>query len=341
MKKIVVEGMRGKSEVVTLLDTYLTKRGYKVLSKVTGLDPVISDNGVKRLIDRKGGLLLDHENKRCLKLSKDKDFVIFEDQGISPYTMKLFHNLVRPDLILIPNIRLEHQEYLGETIEEISKSFAIHFDVPELIITTEQKEPVLNIFRTFSKKYNKSLIEIKCKEELLPSIDNLYLVDEALKRLTGKGLTEQEWKEHKKRLIERFSVKKNHEGVKYFISSKINDVSSSLITYNYLSKHYPEEKLCYVAYFRSDRKDRAISFIHFFNKIGINKNVDKIFLRGDFCDYVYTKLSKEVKQKTHVIERVKIRKVMDYCKKNDKVLVTSVNGVNGFMKKLEENLEKK
>ena len=332
--------MRGKSEVVTLLDAYLTKRNYKVLSKVTGLEPIIKENGVRRLIDRRNGFLLDHENKRCLKLSKNKDFVIFEDQGISPYTMKLFHNIVKPHLLLIPNIRLEHQEYLGETIEEISKSFAVHFDIPEMIITTEQKESVLKIFRAYSKKYGKHLIEIKIIEDI-PSLSNLYLVDEALKMLTGKGLTEKEMVEHKEKLLKRFSIKKNKDSINYFIGSKINDVGSSFLTYKFLSKYYPKERLCYVAYFRSDRKDRAISFIHFFNKIGLNGNVDKIFLKGDFCDYVYGKLNKEVKQKTSIIEKVKMREVMDYCKDTGYVLVTSVNGVNGFMKKLEENLERK
>ena len=143
MKRIVVEGMRGKSEVVTLLDYYLAKRKYKVLSKVTGLEPIISNDGVKKFIRRQNGFLIDHENKRCLKLSNGKDFVIFENQGISPYTMRLFHNILKPEIILIPNIRLEHQETLGETIEEISKSFAVHFDVPKLIIAAEQKESVL------------------------------------------------------------------------------------------------------------------------------------------------------------------------------------------------------
>jgi hypothetical protein len=339
MKRIVVEGMRGKSEVVTLLDSYLTKRNFRVLSKVTGLDPIICENGNQRLIDRRNGFLLDHENKRCLQLSKDKDFVIFEDQGISPYTMKLFHNIIKPHMILVPNIRLEHQEYLGETITEISENFAIHFDIPELIITTEQKESVLKIFRSYAKKYGKQLIELKCNENI-PSISNLYLVDEALKRLTGNGLTKQEWDEHKQKLLKRYSIKKSKENIKYFISSKVNDVGSSLITYEFLSKHYQKEKLCYVAYFRADRKDRAISFIHFFNRIGVNNNVDKIFLRGDFCDYVYKKLKEEVKQKTDIIEKVKIKEVMDYCKDTGHVLVTSVNSVNGFMKKLEENLEK-
>ena len=112
------------------------------------------------------------------------------------------------------------------------------------------------------------------------------------------------------------------------------------MTYEFLSKNYPKEKLCYVAYFRADRKDRAMSFILFFNMIGENKNVVKIFLRGDFCSYVYQKLTPEVKQKAHIIEHVKLKEVMEYCQKTGTVLVTSVNGVNGFMKRLEEELQK-
>ncbi len=338
MKQIVVEGMRGKSEVVALMDYYLAKRNYNVLSKVTGLNPIISSNGIKKFVNRKGGFLIDHENRRCLKLAKGKDFIVFENQGISPYTMKLFNNILKPDVILIPNVRLEHQESLGETIEEIANSFAMHFDVPKLIITTEQKESVLKIFRHYAKRYNKELISVKCEEEI-PSINNIHLVNEALKRITGFGLSENDLEEHREKLLRRFSIKTSRNGIKYFISSKINDVGSSLAAYKFLSRQHPDEKLCYVAYFRSDRKDRAMSFIHFFNAIGKNNNISRIFLRGDFCEYVYGKLAASIKQKTNIIEKARIKDVMDYCRKTDSVLVTSVNGVNGFMRKLEKNLE--
>ena len=187
---------------------------------MTGLNPVISNNGVKTFINRKGGFLIDHENKRCLKLSNGKDFIVFENQAISSYTMRLFNNILRPDVILIPNIRLEHQETLGETIDEIANGFAMHFGVPNMIITTEQKESVLKIFRSYAKKYNRTLISVKCAEDI-PSINNIHLVDEALKRITGFGLSKKDLEEHREKLLKRFSIKTSKDGIKYFISSKI------------------------------------------------------------------------------------------------------------------------
>lgn len=99
-----------------------------------------------------------------------------------------------------------------------------------------------------------------------------------------------------------------------------------------------KEKLCYVAYFRLDRKDRAISFIRFFNRIGIKDNVDTIFFRGEFSSFVYKKLDPGVRRKTILINNDKVHQVAEYCKKNNLVLVTSVNGVNGFMRNLEGKL---
>ena len=76
-------------------------------------------------------------------------------------------------------------------IEEIAESFAIHFGTTNLVITTEQKPQVLNIFRKFAKKFGTKLVVINHNKEIL-STESIDLIDYTLKFLLGKGLTKKE-----------------------------------------------------------------------------------------------------------------------------------------------------
>lgn len=337
--KIVVEGMRGKSNLVLALHEILRNRNYSVLSKTTGIRPIIIENGKQKIIKRAHNhrFFIDEENKKCLKLKKGKDFIIFENQAITSYSMKIFHKILKTDILLIPNIREEHQEDLGENIREIATSFAVHFNTPNIIITAEQKEEVLRIFRKYTKKFKKKLIEIKFKEEI-PSIGNIYLIDKTLKLLTGEGLTKEEIKFYKDKTESRFNIKHNGYNLKYFIGSKINDIESSLNAYKHLTKRYPKENFCYVGYLRRDRIDRTKSFVKFFNEIGTRDNVKRIFLAGHYCSYIHDRLNPVAKRKTFFTEQKDQDKITQFCLKNNLVLTTAVNGVNEYMRVLEKRI---
>ena len=169
--------------------------------------------------------------------------------------------------------------------------------------------------------------------------ENSHLVHKTLHILFEEGLIDEEIKEHHAHIKDKLSIKKSKDGVKYFIGSKINDVESSFHTYDHLTKKYPKEKFCYVAYFRTDRKDRTKHFIDFFKEIGKKKNVDRIFLCGHFIKQVHKKIGEISKKRTKLAEEHHVESIIKYCKENNLVLITSVNGVNKFMKKIEDILE--
>jgi gamma-polyglutamate synthase len=330
---IVVEGTRGKSGVVKTLVDAISLKGEPVIGKVTGLEAFVYHPGRKEHIKRKGKrFLIDKENRKILKQYKDVRFKVFENQALSPYTMKAFHLVFKPDIIAIPNIRYEHQDTLGETIEEQAKSFAINFKSAKTVITTEHKEPVLKIFRKYCEKYRVELIEVK-EEETFPGSQTIHLVNEVIGRIFREKLSKEEFDFLHGNLNTNISINHNVESdISYFIGSKVNDIESTRIVYEYLKK-MTLKKFCFVCYFRKDRPERTRAFIPFLKDAFDDEKIDRIFISGHHLGNL---------PKNPKIARIKEKnsgEMFDYCKENDCVMFTAVNGVNPFMQEVELNLK--
>jgi len=330
---ILVEGTRGKSGIVNMLVDTLEARGEPAIGKITGLEPAVFYKGEKIPIIRKNRkFLIDVENKKILKQYRHVKFKVFENQALSPYTMKAVHLVFKPDIIAIPNIRYEHQDTLGETIEEQAASFAMNFEGAKVVITTEQKEPVLKIFRKYCTKYKVELIEIK-KEESFPGSSSVHLVNGVLKYVFQIELSEEEFRNLFKNLSTRISVYYNYEkGIHYFKGSKINDIESTKNLYNFL-KQKIEKPFCFICYFRKDRPERTKAFIPFLKEAVKDERIKKIFIVGHHLGNI----PKDAK--ISILKEKYPELVFDYCRLNGYILFTAVNGVTPFMQGIELNLD--
>jgi hypothetical protein len=329
--RILVEGSRGKSGIVKLIVDLLENRNYSVVGKITGKETAIFYQGKKRFMQRtKGKFLIDKENKKVLK-EYNCEYKIFENQALSSYTMKAVHLLIKPDILLIPNIRFEHQDQLGETLKEQAESFAVNFKNIKLIITTETKKEVLKIFEKYAKKYKSKLIVVN-KKETIPGISALHLIEKLFK-LIFNGLSNEEKEKIKKEIKNRMRVKYNKDKqIYYFLGSKINDIESSTNTLNYLKKIYLDNFLL-VCYFRKDRPERTKAFIPLFRKLIKDRRIKKIYISG----YNLNSLPKH--KKMHKFNSQSANIIFKECKEKKLILFTAINGANEFMFNFELNLE--
>ncbi len=71
-------------------------------------------------------MLLDYDNIPEI-LEFDVDAFIYENQAITPYTMRYMHKILQPQYVLIPNIRIDHTEGLGLDLAEMTRSFADNY----------------------------------------------------------------------------------------------------------------------------------------------------------------------------------------------------------------------
>jgi poly-gamma-glutamate synthase PgsB/CapB len=125
--RIAVTGTRGKSTVTRLVAAALKEAGYPVLAKTTGSKPclILPDGREKELIRRGPPTVL--EQKKVLKIAADLGVraLVTEMMSIRPeYLAVESGRFLRPHILVVTNVRLDHREEMGWTKPEIARSLA-------------------------------------------------------------------------------------------------------------------------------------------------------------------------------------------------------------------------
>ena len=130
--RITVTGIRGKTSVVRLLASVLQQTGKKVVAKTTGTKPcLLHSYGSEEILKRRGfpSIL---EQKKLVKIAHQEkaDIVISEIMSIQAENHFMeSQKILKPHMVALTNIRLDHTDALGQTKEDISRVFCL--DIPE------------------------------------------------------------------------------------------------------------------------------------------------------------------------------------------------------------------
>lgn len=127
MHVVYVNGIRGKSSTTRLIDSGLRAGGYRVFSKTTGTVPMtIGVDGVSRPLYRRGRANIKEQLKILHRAARDDaQILVLECMAVDPELQSLSqHRMVRADIGVITNVRLDHTEEMGETLEEICESLS-------------------------------------------------------------------------------------------------------------------------------------------------------------------------------------------------------------------------
>lgn len=128
---IAVSGTRGKSSVTRMLAAVLRESGRRVLAKTTGAEAaLILPDGSERPIHRSGTPSII-EQKRVVRLATEMgvDAAVVEVMSIHRENHIVeTQRLLKPDLVLVTNFRVDHTSALGETREAVASALAL--DVP-------------------------------------------------------------------------------------------------------------------------------------------------------------------------------------------------------------------
>lgn len=123
---IHVNGVRGKTSTCRLLDAALRSK-YLVFTKTTGTDPVwIGTDGTEHPIRRWGSANI-HEQLKMLRMAhrQGAQIVILECMAVQPELQRICQEkIVQSEITVITNIRRDHLFELGESMEEIARSFS-------------------------------------------------------------------------------------------------------------------------------------------------------------------------------------------------------------------------
>lgn len=139
---IHVNGTRGKSTVSRLIDAGLRAGGVKVYCKTTGTDPMTIDVvGEEKPLLRRGKANIK-EQIRILKAAADQgaQVLVIECMAVLPeYQWASQHRILRADLGVITNVRRDHTDVMGTTLEEVCASLCNTVPVNGTLFTADSR----------------------------------------------------------------------------------------------------------------------------------------------------------------------------------------------------------
>lgn len=140
---IHVNGTRGKSTVCRLIEAGLRSGGIRVFCKTTGTDPVTIDTeGRETPIVRRGKANIKEQINilRCAAKQRTQVLVI-ECMALQPELQFVAqHRILQADIGVITNVRWDHADVMGTTLEEICDALCNTIPQRGLLFTGERRQ---------------------------------------------------------------------------------------------------------------------------------------------------------------------------------------------------------
>ncbi|WP_239527745.1 Mur ligase family protein [Haloferax volcanii] len=282
--QIVVSGTRGKSSTTQRLDDVFNRRGYDTLTKITGNHPLLIHNGEVHPIERRGPRTTLYENISLiaefvpeLDAYEPDDVAIFENQGITEYTTRLFNQrLTDPDIIVLTNVRQDHTDTLGKTRTDLARSFARSVPAGTHVVSGEQ-HPVLHEYMQKEIERRGGTIEqvdIPDEHEGLIGSETIHAVNAVLDIVGEPSLPAEE--------IESFLSAIQPTWIELedgliFNAAEVNDVESTEMVRRVL---VDDECITPFVYLRRDRRGRTASFAQYIELLFERELIDEAHIGG-------------------------------------------------------------
>lgn len=141
--RIHVNGIRGKSSVTRLIAGVLREGGFVTVAKTTGSAArVIGPRGEETPIRRFGAATINEQIDIVREYVRpDVEALVIECMAVRPlYQQYSQDHMVKSHITVITNVRLDHQEEMGESLEEIADSLSLTIPRGGILITSEDRE---------------------------------------------------------------------------------------------------------------------------------------------------------------------------------------------------------
>ncbi len=140
--RVHVNGIRGKSTVTRLVGGVLREGGFITVAKTTGSAArVIERHGEETPISRRGAATINEQIDVVAQyVDREVEALVIECMAVRPLYQQYSQDyMVRSDITVITNVREDHQEEMGETLEEIADSLSLTIPRGGVLITAEDR----------------------------------------------------------------------------------------------------------------------------------------------------------------------------------------------------------
>ena len=158
--RIHVNGIRGKSTVTRIVAGMLRHADLNTVAKTTGSAACVIDHqGNDQSIRRTGAPTILEQIDIIKQLDPQVDALVIECMAIKPEYQRICEEkLVRSNIGIITNVREDHQEVLGENLEQIARSLLSTCPRNGVLVTAEQNLSLLNLFKNVCARRNTRLV---------------------------------------------------------------------------------------------------------------------------------------------------------------------------------------
>ncbi|MDR9404505.1 MAG: poly-gamma-glutamate synthase PgsB [Halothece sp. Uz-M2-17] len=146
--RIHVNGIRGKSTVTRYVAAVLREAGYHTFGKTTGSAArILRPDGEDYDFHRRGYPNVNEQVKIVKQFVRQKaEAIVMECMAVNPvYAEWLEQKVMRSHIGIITNVRYDHPDQLGETLEEIAESLSRSIPERSILITTETNPTLVQI----------------------------------------------------------------------------------------------------------------------------------------------------------------------------------------------------
>ena len=272
---IHINGIRGKSTVSRLIEAGLRAGGYKTFAKITGTSPrVINASGEEKEIYRKGKANIKEQIETIHWAYKEKaEILILECMAVKPEFQHICETeIIHSDIGVITNVREDHLDEMGETLDEIAASLSNTIPEKGAIFTGDEK--YFEFFNSIAAEKKSQAFLSNDKKSEYEEIDFPENVALALEVCKYVGVSEKialEGMHNYHRDPGRLkTVKYNNKKAEiYFVNAlAANDPDSTGIILNEIKKkYYWENKKYLLINNRGDRVSRWQQYVKFVLKV--------------------------------------------------------------------------
>ena len=343
--RIHVNGTRGKSSVTRLIGAGLRASGKRIITKVTGTFPrIILPDGSEAVVHRNGPANILEQLEIIEYCAKEEaDILIIECMALQPNFQKITeHQMIKADIGVITNIRLDHLDVMGPTLNDVARSICGTIPRRSKLFTTERRylkymEKVAKKRETVLYKSNADTVSdedlqgftyIEHKENVALALD--ICVSLGIERTVA--LTEMKKSIPDEGVLRRFTIKTRGKRIHFYNALAANDPESTLMIWKSVkSKVNEDEDLMLLLNSRRDRESRAIQLVELISQLSFTS----IGLIGESLDSVikiceYNGIDKSL---IHVISEVdtteKYQKLVDVSGLKTTILAIGNMGAGG------------
>lgn len=300
-----VNGIRGKSTVTRMIGGVLREAGKTTVAKTTGTFAcVIDSDGGEHPIRRTGPANINEQYRFLAEWLDGTEALVVECMAVKPKYQALCQDVIlRSPITVLTNVRLDHQEDMGDTLEEIAASLCTTVPQNGLVITGERDPKLVRIIRRHCEARNSRLVvaqESELSRSLCTEFDYrqfeenvavVLAVAEALgisAETAARGMLAAAPDPGTTRIAH---VRDVQDGPFYWVPMfAVNDwESTTRVFHDVVDEDLPSCRKVVALNNRADRTDRAAMFVDLVAQ-DLASDIDRVVLYGEIQDAVRQKL---------------------------------------------------